>query len=134
LIFAITFSTGQLTLPEDLPEVFRERGPLLQLGRIIWPPFPLQAQHTPIFKAKERKALSRFQIHHSALVLVDRNAEFCELLAYPPVYRLHQPVIPPFSVYQYHQVVRKTCILEVVDLPLRVTSTALSSIRSTSFR
>ena len=35
---------------------------------------------------------------HPTLVLVDLNAELRELLAQPSVYRLHQPVTPPFGV------------------------------------
>ena len=45
-------------LPEDLPELFKQRCPLLQLGGIVWPPLPLKAQYTPIFKTQEGKALS----------------------------------------------------------------------------
>src|SRR5271165_5396172 len=62
-------------LPEDLPELFKQRCPFLQLGRIVWPPLPLKAQYTPIFKAQEGEALSLLQVHHPTLVLVDRNAE-----------------------------------------------------------
>src|SRR5664280_979151 len=121
-------------LSEDLPEPFKQRYPLLQLGCIVRSPLPLKAQYTPIFKTQESEALSLFQIHHPTLVLVDLHAELRELLAQPSVYRLHQPVTPPFSVDQDHQVVRKRAYWTLVDLPLRVVSTALSSIRSTSFR
>src|ERR1700693_162495 len=62
-------------LPEDLPELFKQRCPLLQLGRIVWPPLPLKAQYAPILKTQEGKALSLFRIHHPTLVLVDRNAQ-----------------------------------------------------------
>src|ERR1700687_2002335 len=100
-------------LAEDLSELFKQRCPLLQLGRIIWQPLPLKAQYTPIFKTQESEALSLLQIHHPTLVLVDLNAELRELLAQPSVYRLHQPVTPPFGVDQDHHIVRKTCILDV---------------------
>src|SRR5664279_606803 len=103
-------------LPEDLPELFKQRYPLLQLGCIVRSPLPLKAQYTPIFKTQESEALSLRQIHHPTLVLVDLHAELRELLAQPSVYRLHQPVTPPFSVDQDHQIVRKTCILDVGGL------------------
>jgi hypothetical protein len=74
-------------LSEDLPELFKQRCPLLQLGRIVGSPLPLKAQYTPIFKTQESEALSLFQIHHPTLVLVDLNAELCELLAQPSVSR-----------------------------------------------
>ena len=61
-------------LPEDLPELFEQRCPLLQLGRIVWSPLPPKAQYAPILKSQEGKTLSLFQIHHPTLVLVDRNA------------------------------------------------------------
>src|ERR1035438_3222099 len=60
-------------LSEDLPELFKQRCPLLQLGCIVRSPLPLKAQYTPKFKTQESEALSLLQIHHSTLVLVDRN-------------------------------------------------------------
>src|SRR5215510_6748155 len=48
-------------LSEDLPEVFKQRGPLLQLGRIVRPPLPPKAQYPPILEPQEGKALSLFQ-------------------------------------------------------------------------
>src|SRR5260370_42644737 len=99
-------------LREDLPEPFKQRCPLLQLGRIVGSPLPLKAQYTPIFKAQESEALSLLQIYHPTLVLVDLSAELRDLLAQPSVYRLQQPVTPPFSVGQDHHIVRKTCILD----------------------
>ena len=66
---------------EDLPEIFEQGGPLLQLGRIVRPPLPLEAQHPPILEPQECKAFSLFQIHHPTLVFIDRNAELGELLA-----------------------------------------------------
>src|SRR5258707_1378121 len=65
-------------LSEDLPELFKQRRPLLQLGRIVRSPLPLKTQYTPIFKTQEGEALSLLQIHHSTLVLVDLNAELRE--------------------------------------------------------
>src|ERR1022692_4610088 len=100
-------------LSEDLPELFKQRCPLLQLGCIVRSPLPLKAQYPPKVKTQEIEAPSLLQIHHSTLVRVDRNAELCELLAQPFVYRLHQPVTPPLSVNQDHHVVRKTCILDI---------------------
>ena len=49
-------------LPEDFPEFFKQRCPLLQLGRIVWSPLPPKAQYAPILKTQESKALSLFQI------------------------------------------------------------------------
>jgi len=99
-------------LSEDLPELCIQRCPLLQLGRIVWPPLLIKAEYAPILKPQESKALSLFQVHHPTLVLVDLNAELRKLLAQPFVYRIHQPVTPPFGVDQDHHVIRKTCILD----------------------
>ena len=68
-------------LPEDLPELFKQRCPLLQLRREMWPPLPQKTQYTPIFKTQDGEALSLLQINHPTLVLVDLNAELRELLA-----------------------------------------------------
>src|SRR5260370_12658964 len=86
-------------LSEDLPEFFKQRCPLLQLGRIVWSPLPPKAQYAPVLKTQESKApkaLSLLQIYHPTLVLVDRNAQLHELLTQPPPYRLHHFPLPPF--------------------------------------
>src|ERR1017187_3357799 len=100
-------------LSEELSKFFKQRCPLLQFGRIVWPPLLSKAEYAQIFKTPEGEAFSLLQIHHSTLVLVDLNAELRKLLAQPSVYRLHQPVTPPFSVDQDHHIVRITCILDV---------------------
>ena len=62
-------------LSEDPPERFKQRCPLLQLGRVVlWPPLLPKAEYAPILKTQKSKALSLLQIHHPTLVLVDRNA------------------------------------------------------------
>jgi hypothetical protein len=76
-------------LSEDLSELFEQRCPLLQLGRIVWPPLPLKAEYAPILETQESETLSLFQIHHPTLVFVDLNTELRELLAQSFVYRLH---------------------------------------------
>src|SRR5664279_3557493 len=78
-------------LSEDLPEPFKQRYPLLQLGCIVGSPLPLKAQYTPIFKTQESEALSLLQIHHPTLVLVDLHAELRKLLAQPSVYLSPSP-------------------------------------------
>ena len=42
---------------EDLPELRKQRGPLLQLRRIVGSPHPITASNATIFKTQERKAL-----------------------------------------------------------------------------
>src|ERR1039457_3306840 len=88
-------------LSEDLPEPFKQRYPLLQLGCIVRSPLPLKAQYTPIFKTQESEALSLLQTPHPTLVLFDPHAELRNPLAQPSVYPLPQPVTPPFSVDQH---------------------------------
>ena len=90
-------------LSEDLPKPFKQRRPLLQLGRIVRSPLPLKAQYTPIFKTQEGEALSLLQIHHSTLVFVDLNVELRELLAQTFVNRPYKPVTLPFGVDQNHE-------------------------------
>src|ERR1039458_6564584 len=57
-------------LSEDLPELFIQRRPLLQLGRVVWPPLLIKAEYAPVLKTQEGEALSLLQVHHSTLVLV----------------------------------------------------------------
>jgi len=97
----------------------------LQLGRIVGSPLPLKAPYTPIFKTQESEALSFFRSTSDSLFLVDLNAELRELLAQ----RLLSPLRASHSAVQRHQdhhVVRKSAYWTLVDLLLRVVSTALS--------
>jgi predicted RNA-binding protein YlqC (UPF0109 family) len=45
-------------LSEDLSELFKQRRPLLQLGRIVGPPLPLKAEYAPKLKTQKSKTLS----------------------------------------------------------------------------
>ena len=99
-----TFDGPADMLPEDLPELCIQRCPLLQLGRVVWPPLLVKAEYAPILKSQEAEALSLLQIHHSTLVFVDRNTELRKLLTEPSAYCRHQPVTSPFGVNQDHQV------------------------------
>src|ERR1035438_65129 len=59
---------------EDLPQFCKQRGPLLQLRRIVGSPHPITAPNATIFKTQEGKTLSLRQIDHPALVLIDLDS------------------------------------------------------------
>src|SRR6516165_8456207 len=56
---------------EDLPQLCQQRGPLLQLRRIVGSPHPITAANATIFKTQESKTLPLRQIDHPALLLID---------------------------------------------------------------
>ena len=58
-------------LSEDLSEFGKQRGPLLQLRRIVRPLHPITAPDATIFKTQESEALPLRQIDHPALVFID---------------------------------------------------------------
>src|SRR6266851_5483270 len=62
---------------EDLPELAKQRCPLLQLGRYVRSPLPRMTQNAAIFKTQESKASSlSLQIDHPAFVFVDLHSQF----------------------------------------------------------
>src|SRR5260370_26846998 len=99
--------------PEDLPQLCKQRCPLFQLRRVIRPPHPVTAEDATIFKAQERETSAFRQVDHSTLVLVDLDSEFSHFLPQSSLHRPDEPVMPPMRVYQYHQIIRKTRILDV---------------------
>src|SRR5687767_10995154 len=77
---------------EDFPELGKQRGPLLQLRRVIWPPHLGTTQNATVLKAEKREALFLRQVHHPALIFIDLHSELCQLLPQSPFHRPHQPV------------------------------------------
>src|SRR5215469_7037721 len=59
---------------EDLPQLCQQRGPLLQLWRIVDSPHPITAANATIFKTQEGETLPLRQIDHPALVLIDLDS------------------------------------------------------------
>src|SRR6266567_2227869 len=99
----------------ELPQQGRARSPL---RHVLRPPAPPQRADAPEVKAQESEALPPTQIHDPTLLLVQPYVEFRELLAEPPAYRLHQPVLPTVVVHEDHQVVCVTHVLHVGVRPV----------------
>src|ERR1039457_5311554 len=55
---------------EDVFELAQQRGALLELGRIVWPPLPLQTAHTAEVKTQESEAFSFCQVNEPTLVFI----------------------------------------------------------------
>src|SRR5260370_20505311 len=98
--------------PEDLPQLCKQRCPLFQLRRVIRPPHPVTAEYATIFKAQLRETSAFRRVASSPFVLFYPDSEFTPSLPHSSFHRPDEPVMPPMRVDQYHQIIRKTCILD----------------------
>ena len=85
-------------------------------------------------EAQEAEAFASAEVDDAALLIIDFDLEFVELLAEAFLHRANQPVMSLVGVDQDHQIVSESRIFEKVYLPLLVLALARSSIRSTSLR
>src|ERR1700751_2023026 len=99
---------------ENFPKPLKQCRPLFELGRHIGsPPSRITEEDAVKLESQEGKAPSlRLQIDIPAFVFVDLNSEFCQLLPQSRFHRPYQPVMLRMSVYQNHQIIRETCILD----------------------
>jgi hypothetical protein len=61
---------------EDVLELAQQCGALLELGRIVRPPFALQAPYAAKLKAEESEAFAFGQVNEATLLFVDIDLEF----------------------------------------------------------
>jgi hypothetical protein len=66
---------------EDILELTQQGGALLELRRIIRPPFALQAPYAAELKAQESEAFSLRQVNESTLLFVDIDLKFDQFLS-----------------------------------------------------
>src|SRR2546426_759899 len=85
-------------LPEDFPELSKERRSLLHLRHKLRSPLLVTAQNEAIFKSQEREASAFSQIDCSTLIFVDLHSQFRQFLSQSLVHRPHEPVVPRMGV------------------------------------
>src|SRR5215471_8306649 len=69
--------------------------------------------NAPEVETQEAEALASAQVHVSTLLFINLDLQFSQLLPEPFLNRPHQPVMSWVGVGQDHQIVRKSCVLDV---------------------
>src|SRR6516225_4157625 len=98
---------------EDVFELAQQYRSLLELGRIIRPPFTLQAAYATELKAQKSEAVAFCQVNVSALLFVDIDLEFGQFHSQSPVHRLEQPARSGIRIHQNHQIVSEPRVLHI---------------------
>jgi hypothetical protein len=102
---------------EDVFELTQQYRALLELGRIVRPPFTLQAAYTAELKAQKSKAFAFCQVNVSALLFVNIDLESGQFHSQSPVHRLGQPARSGICIHQNHQVVSEPRVLKISVRP-----------------
>ncbi len=97
------------------------------------PPRSASTAEVAEVEAQKSEAFTSLKVDHAALFIIDFNLQLAEFLPKSFVHGPNQPVMSLIGVDQDHQIVCEPRIFDMY-LPLRVTSRARSSIRSTSLR
>src|SRR5712671_7637370 len=77
------------------------------------------AHHTPPtanaseVETQKAEALAATEVYVSTLLFINLDLQFGPLLPKPFLYRPHQPIMSRVSVNQDHQIIRKSCVLDV---------------------
>jgi len=79
--------------PEDLSQRLQQRRAFLHLGRVLRSPPARQAADTTEVKPQEPKAFAPSEVDGSALLFVDLDVKFGQLLPLSLVDRFQQPAI-----------------------------------------
>jgi hypothetical protein len=66
---------------EDVFELAQQYSSLFELGRIVRPPFALQAAYAAELKTQKSEAVAFCQVNVSTLLLVDLDLEFGQFLS-----------------------------------------------------
>src|SRR4029077_6660904 len=90
---------------KHLFEPAQERRPLFELGRVMRPHRSAQTAEIAEVEPQETEALASFQVHSSALFIIDFHLQLGELLPESFGHGSHQPVMTFVGVDQDHQVV-----------------------------
>jgi hypothetical protein len=64
-------------------------------------------------ETQEAEALASTEVYVSTLLFINLDLQFGQLLPKPFLYRPHQPVMSWVGVNQDHQIIRKSCVLDV---------------------
>src|ERR1039457_2500836 len=89
--------------PEDLTKLLQQRRAFLHLGRVLRSPSTRQAADATEFKPQEPKAFALSEVDRSALLFVNLDVTFRQLLPQSLSDRLQQPAIARIRVYQDHE-------------------------------
>ena len=96
---------------KDLLEFPQQRGPLLQLGRLLRPPDAAPRTDAPDGEAQEVHRLPLREVHQSTFLFIDLDMEARQLLAEPFVHCVEQPRMAGVGVQQDDQIVGEPGIL-----------------------
>ena len=104
--------------PENVPELRQHRRSLLQLWRVLRPPHPSKASDAAKIEPQESETAPLPEVHQSAFLLVYLHSELREFFPQSLFHRFHKPVMTRVGVNQYHQIIRKSYILDVGVFPV----------------
>ncbi len=104
---------------EHFLELPQQRRPLFELGRIVRPPCPaVNAAEVAEVEAQEPEAFASAKVYGPALLIIDFDLEFVELLPEAFFHRSNQPVMSLVGIDQDHQIVSKSRIFDIGVLAL----------------
>jgi hypothetical protein len=103
----------RLVAAENILELSQQRRSFLELGCVLRTPRTSTTANASEVETQEAEALASTEVYVSTLVFIDLDLKFSQLLPKPFLNRPHQPVMSWVGVNQDHQIIRKSCVLDV---------------------
>jgi hypothetical protein len=91
----------------------QQRRSFLELGCVLRTPYATTTANAPEVETQEAEALASTEVYVSTFLFINFDLQVGQLLRKPFLYRPHQPVMSRVGVYQDHQIIRKSCVLDV---------------------
>src|ERR1700730_3389523 len=103
----------RLVAAEYVLEFPQQRRSFLELGCVLRTPHAPKSANASEVETQEAEALASTEVYVSTLLFINLDLQFGQLLPKPFLYRPHQPVMSRVGVNQDHQIIRKSCVLDV---------------------
>src|ERR1700730_9740812 len=103
----------RLVAAEYILELPQQRRSFLELGCVLRTPHATTTANASEVETQEAEAFASTEVYVSTLLFVNLDLQFSQLLPKPFLNRPQQPVMSWVGVNQDHQIIRKSCVLDV---------------------
>src|SRR6266403_2165639 len=103
----------RLVAAEYILELPQQGRSFLELGCVLRTPHATTTANASEVETQEAEALASTEVYVSTLLFINLDLQFGQLLPKPFLYRPHQPIMSRVGVNQDHQIIRKSCVLDV---------------------
>src|SRR5271157_1423169 len=103
----------RLVAAEHVFELPQQRSSFLELWRVVDTPYAPTTAHPAEIETQKAEAFASTEVYVSTLLFIDLDLQFGKFFPEPLLHRHHQPVMSLVGIDQDHQIIGKSCVLDV---------------------